>query len=521
MNDKRQISSRWLAAGIALAVAQAAGAADEALLQVLLSNKLITRQQYEAIVAAEQARAPKPAAHDAERPLPRQEDGLLDVLLANGVITQAQFAALQVKNADEQARKRQSEEAKVTLKDGLRIKSASGDFSAQIGAYAQLDTAFYGDQGDTDFANGTEMRRARLSMSGTVFRDWDYKLEADFAGTTQASGTTNNVTITDAYMRYNGLEPLTMTAGSFKVPFSLEAVSSAKYITFMERGLPFAFLNLRSLGLMASTGGDNWTGAVGLFGEPVTTQNVDDEGWGPAARLTWAPVWKRDRVLHLGVGGQYRVPGDNANGSLRERVRFRSKPESNIISDNLPQCGSPTDTGCAALPAGQGRSSGRLVDTGNISGDVNHYTLAGLEAAAVYGPFSLQGEYTRADVDRDTGGSVSFDGYYIYGSWFITGESRNYRADRGSFDILQPIKTFSLRGGGWGAWEMGVRFSSIDLNDGNIEGGQEDNLTVGLNWYPNPFIRLMANYVNVLDVDGGARDGEDIDAIQFRAQMAY
>lgn len=521
MNEKKPVAFRRIAAGTVLAVSQAAGATDEALLQVLLSNRLITQRQYDAIVTAERATAARPAAASREPPLPRQGEGLLDVLLANGVISQQQFAALQVRAADEQAKRQEAEEAKVTLKDGLKFKSASGDFSAQIGAYAQLDTAFYGDQGDTDFANGTELRRARLSMSGTVFRDWDYKLEADFAGTTQASGTTNDVTITDAYLRYNGLKPVAITAGSFKVPFGLEAVGSAKYITFMERGLPFAFLNLRSLGAMASTGGDNWTGAVGLFGEAVTTQNVDDEGWGPAARLTWAPVWKKDRVLHLGVGGQYRVPGDNASGSLRERVRFRSKPESNVISDNLTQCGSPTDAGCDAFPAGQGRSSGRLVDTGNISGDVSHYTLGGLEAAAVYGPFSLQGEYTRADVDRDTGDNLSFDGYYVYGSWFLTGESRNYRADKGVFDALQPKQNLSLRGGGWGAWEIGIRFSSIDFNDGNIEGGQEDNLTVGLNWYPNPFVRLMANYVNVLEVDGGARDGEDIDVIQVRAQVAY
>lgn len=498
-----------------------AAAADEALLQVLLTNKLITQAQYDAIVKAERAANADPGKAAAERPSPKQDEGLLDVLLANGVISQQQYAALQVKSADEKVKKQESEEAKVTLKDGLKIKSATGDFSAQLGAYAQLDTAFYGEQDGTDFSNGTELRRTRLSLSGTVFRDWDYKVEADFAGTTQASGTTNNVTITDSYLRYTGLKPVSFTAGSFKVPFGLEAVSSAKYITFMERGLPSAFLNLRSLGAMAATAGDNWTGAVGLFGEPVTTQNVDDEGWGPAGRLTWAPFWKKDRVLHVGAGGQYRVPGDNANGSLRERVRFRSKPESNIISDNLTQCGSPTDTGCAGFPAGQGRSSGRLVDTGNISGDVNYYTLGGLEAAAVYGPFSLQAEYTRADVNRELAEDLAFDGYYVYGSWFLTGESRNYRPDKGIFDVLKPKRDFSLHGGGWGAWEVGLRFSSLDLSDENVDGGEIQDLTVGLNWYPNPYIRFMANYVNVMDVDGGAHDGEDIDAFQLRAQVAY
>ncbi|MFO1435269.1 MAG: porin [Gammaproteobacteria bacterium] len=510
-------------AAILFSMSHTASAADEALLQVLLANKLITQKQYDAIVAAQSKSAEKqpaptatatPAA-TADKPVPKSEDGLLDVLLANGVITQQQFAALQLKNADDKAKKVASEEAKVTLKDGLKIKSASGDFSAQIGAYAQLDSAWYGD-GPTDFSDGTEMRRTRLSVNGTVFRDWDYKVEADFAGTTQATGTTNNVTVTDAYLRYTGWKPFAFTAGSFKIPFSLEAVSSAKYTTFMERGLPFAFLNLRSLGGMISANGDNWTGAVGFFGDTVTSQNVDDEGRGGAARVTWAPFFQKDKVLHFGLAGQYRIPADNPAGNRRESVRFRSKPESNIITDNLTQTGTLTAAGKTF-----GRSSGRLVDTGDIPGNVEDYTLFGAEFAAVYGAASLQGEYIRADVNRDIGGDLAFDGYYVYGSWFLTGESRNYKADKGVFDIVQPNSSFRLHGGGWGAWEIALRFSSLDLNDKTVAGGETQDVTVGLNWYPNAYMRLMANYVNVLDVDGGAHNNEDLDAIQLRAQVAY
>src|SRR3990172_2692644 len=89
-----------------------AAATDEALLQVLLANKLITQEQYEAIKKAEQEKAEAPAPV-ADKPIPKDDQGLLDVLLANGVITQQQFAALQVKNADEKAKKQQAEEAKV------------------------------------------------------------------------------------------------------------------------------------------------------------------------------------------------------------------------------------------------------------------------------------------------------------------------------------------------------------------------------------------------------------------------
>jgi phosphate-selective porin OprO/OprP len=314
------------------------------------------------------------------------------------------------------------------------------------------------------------------------------------------------VVVTDAYLRYNGFKPVSVTAGNFKVPFSLEAVSSGKYLTFMERGLPFAFLNLRSLGGMVSTNGNNWTGAVGLFGDTVTQQNNDDEGWGVAGRLTYAPWFQKDRVLHLGFSGQWRVPDANSdNATALQTVRFRSKPESNIITDDLSGTG----------------NAGRLVDTGNIAGDVNDYTFLGVEAAGVYGPASLQGEYIRTNVGRATKDDLAFDGYYIYGSYFLTGDLRNYKADKGVFDMIQPAKPFKLHSDGWGAWELAARYSALDLNDADVTGGEERNVTVGLNWYPNSFVRLMANYIHVLDINGGVHKNEDLDIFQVRTQVAY
>ena len=489
-------------------VVTGAHATDEALLQVLRNNKLITEEQYEAIKKSEGQKQPPAETAPVKRP-PIREEGLLEVLLANGLITQEQYAALQVKNAEDKGKRQETREARVTMVDGLKFKSMDGDFQAQVGMYAQLDAATYADD-KTDYSDGSELRRARLSLSGTFLKDWDYKMEADFAGTTQATntspGTSNNVVVTDAYLRYNGFKPVSITAGNFKVPFSLEAVSSGKYLTFMERGLPFAFLNLRSLGGMISTNGDNWTGAVGLFGDTVTQQNNDDEGWGVAGRISYAPIFQKDRVVHIGLSGQWRMPDANGNNATAlQTVRFRSKPESNIITDDLSGTG----------------NTGRLVDTGNIGGDVNDYTLLGVEAAGVYGPFSLQGEFTSAFVDREAGANLAFDGYYVYGSYFLTRDLRNYKADKGVFDVIQPAKPFRLHGDGWGAWELATRYSGLDLNDADINGGEERNITLGLNWYPNSFVRLMANYIHVLDINGGNHDNEDLDLFQIRAQVAY
>jgi phosphate-selective porin OprO/OprP len=69
-----------------------------------------------------------------------------------------------------------------------------------------------------------------------------------------------------------------------------------------------------------------------------------------------------------------------------------------------------------------------------------YYTLLGGELAVVYGPLSFQGEYIRTEVDRDLGGDLDFDGYYAYASWFLTGESRNYRPGKGIFDLITTHK---------------------------------------------------------------------------------
>ena len=63
---------------------------------------------------------------------------------------------------------------------------------------------------------------------------------------------------------------------------------------------------------------------------------------------------------------------------------------------------------------------------------------------------------------------------------------------------------------GKGMWQLGVRYDSADLNDGNVNfanplapvvtgvmGGEESNWTIGVNWYLRSNFKLSANYVMV------------------------
>ena len=388
---------------------------------------------------------------------------LLKVLRDKGTISEQDYQAIKDAAREETAEREETAAAIAQEPEGLildsgssalKIKSADGNFKAQFGGRVMVDAAYY-DEDKTELGSGAELRRARLFAKGTVYHDWFYKAQIDFAG--------NETTLKDFYMGYQGFGPLKITFGHQKEPFSLEERTSSKYITFMERGLPNAFSPGRNTGLTVSSHGEKWGAAAGYFLDGVKNESSPDkQGWGVTGRTYFAPINGDGNVLHLGASASYR--GDDGSGELR----FRERPESHVTST-------------------------RLVDTGTLTGYDNQ-TLFGAEAAGVFGPFSLQGEYMQSDVSQDsTGSDPKFNGWYLYGSWFLTGEHRPYDIGHGAFGRVKPDSIVGK--GGHGAWELAARYSSIDLEDSGIEGGTEDDVTLGLNWYTTPNIRLMANYV--------------------------
>lgn len=398
-------------------------------------------------------------------------------------------------------------DVKVSTKGGVKIKSSDGDFEAKIGGRIQVDTAFY-DEDKSDQPNSTEIRRTRLYMKGKILKDWKFKSQIDFAD--------GEVDLKDMWIGYYGMKPVGIQVGQFKAPFSMEHMTSSKHITFMERALPNALPKLHDygIGVNLSANGDNWSVNAAAYGEENNAEESDgnDEEWGVSTRVTSAPLMSDSFLVHLGGSAGF-LSLDTAMRS----VRFRARPESHLASNRFVDV--------REVVVGEETSDITNVD------DVVRY---GLEAAVAYGPFSLQGEYIRAELNRDMGNDVNFDGFYVYGSWFVTGESRPYEADEGRFGRVKPNNNFSIKKGGLGAFELAVRYSQLDLNDASagftggandgsagVWGGQEDNVTVGLNWYFNPQVKLMANYIAV-DTDNNATvPNDDPNIYQMRMQVDF
>jgi phosphate-selective porin OprO/OprP len=145
--------------------------------------------------------------------------------------------------------------------------------------------------------------------------------------------------------------------------------------------------------------------------------------------------------------------------------------------------------------------------TGTIFGDDAQWING--ELVGVHGPWTFQSEYLisalndAADiiggVVQPSVGTVTYHGGYAQLLVFLTGEHDNYNKSTGVFDRVIPNRNFYFRKGcvesGPGAWQLGVRYNYLDLNDKTLNGGVLHNVTCGLNWFLNPNLKFQFDYM--------------------------
>ena len=407
---------------------------------------------------------------------------LLDMLLENGALTQEQYGQLLEK---EKLEKEDLQDIEVSIdRKGLRFKTTDGKYAFKIGGRIHADVSTHRGTLANEATNGTEIRRARFDTEATFFEDWIYKGEIDFAD--------NSVSVKDFYLGYKGFDWGTLTVGHQKQPFSLAIEMSSNDIPFIERGtdsdLITPFID-RSIGIRTDLHGNHWHVATGFYGQSTGENGDKTDSWGHSSRFVWAPIRDEESVLHLGVRGAFRDPADS-----EVRLRSETTHVSNLFT----------------------------VDTGTLNG-IQDAFLTGGEAAYALGPFSIGGEYNHLFLRRDGGKNLDYNSWHVETTWSITGESRaaSYAMKSGEFKRLMPARNFRLTGEDWGAWELAARWAAIDLDDGDVNGGRQGVLTLGVNWYLNPVVRLMFHWSKILDKNSVSNSAENLDIFQTRAQIAF
>jgi phosphate-selective porin OprO and OprP len=301
-----------------------------------------------------------------------------------------------------------------------------------------------------------------------MYEDFLWRMEADFRD--------QEVRLRGAYIEYIRLNPFRIMVGNIKEPMGLEWMTSRRRTTFMERAASLdAYKPSWNIGMRAEYRGSNYNIMAALMsgGELFRQRDVTD-GYAFAGRASFSPYNRGTTYTHLAVSGAYRV------NSYTQRIDGQFDRQYNPIRLR-------TRIGTRAI-------DGRFIGRNDVQDTVD-WTRLNAEAAFGFGAFSVQGELTSVNMTRDFGQTdLSLGGYYVQASYFLTGESRTYRPYRGNMGALIPNRNFRP-GFGPGAIEIAARFSRVDSNDQDYDGGEMDHFTLGINWYLNREIRVMLNYM--------------------------
>jgi len=350
----------------------------------------------------------------------------------------------------------------------------------QINGYLMIDAA----NGASAPLNNTNfaLRRADISVQHMLRFDWLFYADAQLVD--------GQLELKDVYLRKQTHYFGVLTIGNQQEPFGLEQFGSFRNTTFLERATTNALAPSRSIGITSSDFHGPWIWSYGFYTAGTKDEGRTQRGVALTGRLAYL-LQSESGPYHLAIDYSTRRAGPDND------QRFRSAPEVALSSDD------------------------NFLDTGSIveSNKVQRY---GLEAAHVSGPFSWQGEYMEAHLQRDNGQPpLRFRGWYGYASWMLTGESREYRESNATFGPVVPHASWNGHGGG--ALELGVRLSMTNLNDRDVFGGKETNLTFGVNWYLDKSVRLSANLVHAIDLNkpGNEYSGQHPTAIVGRLQYQF
>jgi phosphate-selective porin OprO and OprP len=356
------------------------------------------------------------------------------------------------------------------FRGGLLTANQDGSVRWRINGRVMYDWGAFDPDLEPAVASNSEFRRVRLLAKGLIGEHFGARFQWDFSDSTGD--------LLEGMFDWRTFPLGTLRVGHFREPFGLEARTSSAYLTFLERSTPSdAFTPGRNRGVQLRDRGRRWSWALGLFraaDEPFP--GGPDRQTSVTLRTTWLPWREPDdrRLLHLGLALSWRDPRGAG-------LRLRARPAVHLVDP--------------------------LVDTGLLP--ANSAVLAGFEGALIEGPFQAQAELFLGDIDLP-GEDGRLWGASLAGSWFLTGDHRVYRDSTSS---LGKVRVERSRG----AWEVALRYSTTDLSDGDVDGGELEDWSLGLNWHITDSSRVMLGY-GVNDLRNSNLDG---DALLLRVYLGF
>lgn len=420
----------------------------------------------------------------------------------------------------------------------------------RLSGFMQADQAFVNQSANNraifgDVNDGIGLRRVRLQALGNLAEFTRYSIEVDFAVVGRPSFM--DVWGEQANLPFFGA----IRIGHFRQPTTMDALTSIRHLEFLERNAVFQALDpFRRMGIMAYRVADDElsTLAYSVYGTGFTffngvsqvyqtlgdtrfaTQIGDSGGVSFAIRGTKLLYYDEPAegayLFHVGGGYNYSaIGGEGITGANAKTFEARAIPEffqGDLSAGFVTAAGTPV-----------------VLDTGRI---VSHsFNLYHTELAANYGSAHIQNEFIATTLNQFNGPQIFYYGTYVQAGYFLTGEHANYNKQTGVLDYnVKPFNEFFGLGSkgmcGWGAWEIGARWtylnlSNVGLNPANQlsnspgpppspNAGQLNESTVAINWWWNQYTRVQFNWIHSM-IDNNGRGPSTMNTFASRFQIEF
>jgi phosphate-selective porin OprO/OprP len=369
------------------------------------------------------------------------------------------------------------------------LQSDDGDNRLQPGAVVNFDGRFFTGPSEARAVDTFQVRRLRAQAEGHVARHFPFLLNVDFAG--------GVVNLRDAWFETRFSDGLHVRVGKFRAPFSYDRLTRVAHLMFVERGLTTTVAPDRETGVQVL--GDLASGRLSYAG--ALTNGVIDGG---TADL-------------------------DANGAKDLTGRVMVRPWATRATHRLQGLGLAlaVNTGIQPGPLPSFQLPGRQVyfTYAEATGE-GRRTRWSPQGFYYHGPFGGYAEYVHSEgaVRRGTvRGDVAHQAWQAAASWVVTGEpavpERNVR----------PRYNFDPATHHYGALQVAARYQVLAVGADAVELGfaspissrRADVLTIGLNWYLNPFVKWNLNVEHTAFERTASSSRPDENAILLRGHLGF
>ncbi len=368
-------------------------------------------------------------------------------------------------------------------KGRFTLQSKNDHFTLSIGTSIQYDfSGFIGPDKEHNQPNmagfQANLRRGRFIIIAS-YNDFKIVVAPDIGRAALV-----NDSMHEANFNYTGFHNTAISIGLIQPSVTMYGSENSAGFTLVERPMVIDIIrNIAAANARIGLSFSHWNKYF-FLNTSVTGQRLgcfyqdfQKNQKGGLVRVTFHPIGTTNYDLHLGINSTVAFHGDTRRysmNSLQEAQIFTGRP---------------------------------YIRTDKLDGVDNVWAI-GPEFAFRYKNLILQSEYYSIQLQRISKNdfnnkNLRFSGWYINVNYVLFGKSRHYFIEKGFFAAPQAA-VFNPAAGDWGVLEWSIRWSTMNLNSHRYDfrngksqgaqGGKQNIIATGFNWYPADQMRFSLEY---------------------------